>query len=136
VAVKDRVLAALQIGEEAADPRCEMLFEEVAIGSIRPGQLAAHEARHDFAQRRGAILGLIVAFDALDAELREIGSQPRQRALMQEASQVVGRVGKEFAAREADEQVEEFAFDLLDRNLLSAFGKADMRNAERRCVTA
>ena len=62
---------------------------------------------------RSVILRLRIVLRALNSERREIVAQPRQRTLMQEASQVVGGIGQHFAAPDADEQVEIFALDLL-----------------------
>ena len=77
------------------------------------------------------IFRLAVAFDALDAERREVVAQPRQRALVQEAGEIVRAVGQQLAAAEADEQIEEFALDLLDGRVACGFRQRDMRNAER-----
>ena len=100
------------------------------------GKLAADEARHDLAQGRGVILGLAIALDALDAERAEIGAQPRQRALVQEAGQIVRRVGQQLAAAEPDEQVEVFALDALDGGLARGLRQRGMCDAERRRVAA
>ena len=60
------------------------------------------------------ILRLAIAVGALDAERRQILAQPRQRALVQEAGEIIGAVGQQLAAADADEQIEELALDLRD----------------------
>ena len=45
----------------------------------------------------------------------QILAQPRQRAFVQEAGDVIGAVGQQFAAADADEQIEKFALDLARR---------------------
>ena len=59
------------------------------------------------------ILGLRLAFGALDAEPREILAQPRQRPLVQEAGEIVRAVGQQLAAPEPDEEIEILALDAL-----------------------
>ena len=65
------------------------------------------------------ILRLDLALGALDAERAEIVAQPRQRPLVQEAGEIIGAVGQQFAAAEPDEEVEVFALDALDASLRS-----------------
>ena len=66
----------------------------------------------------------------------EIGAQPRQRALVQEAGEIVRAVGQQFAAAEPDEQVEVLALDALDRGFACGLRERGMRDAERRRVAA
>ena len=82
------------------------------------------------------ILGLAVAFGALDAERRQIAAQPRQRTLVQEAGEIVRAVGQQFAAAEPDEQVEVLALDALDRGFARGLRERGMRDAERRRIAA
>ena len=78
------------------------------------------------------IFRLDVAFGALDAERREIVAQPRQRALVQEAGEIVRAVGQQFAAAEPDEEIEIFALDALDAGFAGGLRERGMRHAERR----
>jgi len=87
--IQVRRFGALQIGEKASDPGSEMFFEYLLVGAFGRRELAVHDTRHDFAQRRGMILGLDIAFRAFDAKRCEIGAQPRQRTLVQETSEIV-----------------------------------------------
>ena len=80
-----------------------MFFEQLAIGAFGRGKFSADDRRHDLAQRRGVIFRLGISFDALDAELRKVFAQARQRTLVQEAGEIVGGVGQQFAASDADE---------------------------------
>ena len=109
-----------------------MFLEQSAVGCRPAPGTAAGEARHDLAQDRGVIFRFGIALGALDAEAGEILAQPRQRALVQEAGEIVGAVGHQFAAADADEQIEEFALDRVGVGAGGRFGEADMRDAERR----
>src|SRR5690349_4147969 len=100
---------ALQIGEEAADPGREMLVEQFAIGAGRRRKLSADDAGHDLAQDRRMVLRLAVAVGARDAEPAQILAQPRERPFLQEAGEIIGAIGQQLAAPDADEQVEELA---------------------------
>ena len=55
------------------------------------------------------VLRLRDTLGAFEAEPREVAAQLGQRPFMQEAGQVVGGEGQQFAAPEADEQVVELA---------------------------
>ena len=66
----------------------------------------------------------------------KILAQPRQRALVQEAGDVIGAVRHQFAAADADEQIEEFALDLAGVGIAGRVGEADMGDAERRRIAA
>ena len=66
----------------------------------------------------------------------EIVAQPRQRPLMQEAGEIVGTVGHQLAAADADEQIEKFALDPRRVGAVGRFRETDMRHAERRRIAA
>ena len=66
------------------------------------------------------IFRFVLLLDAFDAERGEILTQPRQRPLVQEAGDIIGAVGHQFAAADADEEIEEFALDLLASALPAA----------------
>ena len=70
--------------------------------------VAAGKPGHDLAKDRGVVLGLGLSVGLLDAQTLEVAAQPRQRALVEKAGQVVGRVGEQLAAAEPDEKVEVF----------------------------
>ena len=76
--------------------------------------------------------GSRVPVGALDAQRREVLADAGQRPLVQEAGQVVGGVGQQLAAADADEQVEIFAARGSLAGRLRGVGEIDMREAERR----
>ena len=114
-----------------------MCFSKIC-SSLPAGALRRRrsQTRHDLAQDGGVILRLDLAFGALDAEHRQIVAQPRQRALVQKAGEIVGAVRQQLAAAEPDEQIEEFALDTLDRHRTGRFRQRRMRDAERADVAA
>ena len=57
------------------------------------------------------ILRLRHAVGARNADARQILAQARQRPLVQEAGEIIGGVGQQLAAPDADEEIEEFALD-------------------------
>ena len=67
------------------------------------------QARHDFAENGDVILGLARAIGPCDADYGHVIPDRSEWALLQEAGQVVGRVGKKFGAPDADEEIEIFA---------------------------
>ena len=100
------------------------LFGEVSL------EVAAREAGHDLKQDRDVIFRLPRGARALDPERIEIFAHPRQRALVKKAGQIIGGIGKQFAAAEPDEQIEEF---LADGAIIGRRGcrrEFDMRHAE------
>src|SRR5712671_6866772 len=131
-AIKIGGLGPLQIGKETPDPGRQMLLENLLVGALWRRQAATENARHDLAQRRGVIFRLGVVLGAFDSERAEIGAQPRQRTLVQEAGEIVGSVGQQFAAAESDEQVEILALDPLDGGLAGGLCERCMRDTERR----
>ena len=66
----------------------------------------------------------------------EILAQARQRALVQEAGDVVGAVRHQLAAADADEQIEKFALDLGSVGTAGRVGETDMGDAQRRRIAA
>ena len=67
---------------------------------------------------------------ALDSELIQIFAHPRQRSLVKKSGQIVGGIGQQFAAAEADEQIEEFLADGAIICCRGSGGEFDMRHAE------
>ena len=67
---------------------------------------------------------------ALDPERIQILAHPRQRALVQEAGQIIGGIGQQFAAAEPDEQIEEFLADGAIVGCRGGGSEFDMRHAE------
>ena len=82
------------------------------------------------------IFGLGLSFGLLDAEALEIAAQPRQRTLVEEARQIVGRVGQQLAAAEADEEIEILAPDALGIGPRGGFAERRMCDAERAWIAA
>ena len=66
----------------------------------------------------------------------EVVAQPRQRALLQEAGEIIGAVGQQLAAADADEQIEELALDLFAVGLRRGVRQRDMGKAERARIAA
>ena len=77
------------------------------------------------------VLGLALRLDALDAEPAEVLAHPGERALVQEAGEVVGAVGQELAPRDADEEIEELPRDRLRARRGGSLRERDMGEAER-----
>ena len=67
---------------------------------------------------------------ALDPERIQILAHPRQRPLVKKAGQIVGGIGKQFAASEPDEQIEELLADGAVVGRRGGGRKFDMRHAE------
>ena len=82
------------------------------------------------------ILGLVLPLGAFDAERGKILAQPRQRPLVEEAGEIIGAVGQQLAAPDADEQIEKFALDLLGVGRARGLRQSGVRHAERRRVAA
>ncbi len=112
-----------------------MPFKKLPIRSRRHSEASACEARHDVAQDGGVILRLAVPFRALDAEPRETLAQPRQRALIKEACQVIRRVRQKLTSSDTNEQIEKLPLDALNARGGSAFRERGMRKAEWRWIT-
>src|SRR5262249_34024422 len=70
-----RGLGLSKIGEEAPNPRSEMLLEKAASGTGGSREAAAPKPRHDLAQDRRVILGLRLARRAFEPELAQMRAQ-------------------------------------------------------------
>ena len=88
-----------------------MPFEETLLFGEVGLEVAAREAGHHLEQNRDVIFRFPRGAGALDSEPIEVFTDARQRALVQEAGEVIGGIGKQVAAAEPDEQVEEFLAD-------------------------
>ena len=60
----------------------------------------------------------------------QILAHPRQRTLVKKAGQIVGGIGQQFAAAEADEEIEELLAHGAIVGRRSCGGEFDMRHAE------
>ena len=80
--------------------------------------------------------GSAMGFGARDAEPRHVGAQPRQRALIEEAGEIVGAVRQQFAATDADEQFKKLALDPLRTGGGRRIGEREMREPERTGIAA
>src|SRR5258708_5094482 len=114
VPVEVRSIGPFQIGEKAPDPGLKVLLEQFALGALGSAKAPARQPGHDLAQNRRVILGLRLAGGSLDGELFKMRAQPRERSLVQEAGEIVRRVGQKLPAAEPDEEVEIFALQALD----------------------
>src|SRR6185312_16505418 len=86
-----------------------MPFEKTRLFGELSLEVVAREASHDLEQDRCVIFRLARGARALDPEPAQILAHPRQRTLMKKAGQIVGGIGQQFAAPEADEEIEELA---------------------------
>src|SRR4051812_45183733 len=76
-------------------------------------EFAAREPGHDFEQNRDVIFRLPRRARALDAEPIQIFADARQWAFMKKAGEIIRRIGKQLAAAEPDEQIEELLADAI-----------------------
>jgi hypothetical protein len=113
-----------------------VFLEQPPVGAGGDLELSAGNAGHDFAQDGGMIFGFVLTLGALDAERGQILAQSRQRALVQEAGDVLGAVGHQFAAADANEQIEKFALDFAGVSAASSISQREMSEAERRRIAA
>src|SRR5262249_29662420 len=93
--VEIRGLGLFKTGEEAPDPRREMLLEQLAIGTGGGGEAPTRKPRHDLAQDRRVVLGLRLARRPFQPQLAEMRAQTRQRAPLQGAGGVIKSVKQE-----------------------------------------
>src|SRR5918994_4809525 len=106
-AIEPRRLRHFQIGEHPHRPRLEMPFEKTRLFGELSLEVVACEASHDLEQDSDVIFRFPRASGALDPEPAQILAHPRQRTLVKKAGQIVGGIGQQFAAAEADEKIEE-----------------------------
>jgi hypothetical protein len=88
------------------------------------------EARHHVEQHGDVILGLAMAVGRGDAERAQVVAHASQGPLVEEAGQIIGGVGQQFAASHADEKVEELALDLVAGRESGGLRERAMRTAE------
>ena len=74
------------------------------------------------------------AVRARDAEARQVLAQTSERPLVQEAGEIVGRVGQKLAASDADEKVEVFTLEVRSVRIFCGFGQFAVGSAERRFI--
>src|SRR5882757_8855446 len=111
-----------------------MLREEITIGTVGTGNCAADQARHHLTKSCNVILGLGL-IHPLDTEKLEGLAQFHERATVQRAGQILGRVGQELALGQSDEQVEILTGSACFAGSARSLGERRMRHAERSCVT-
>src|SRR5262249_43437969 len=124
-------LGALQIREEPADPGREMPLEQLAIRTGGGRKISADEPPPALAPDPGAVLPLVVAVDALEAEPRKVLAQARERPFLQETREIVRAVRQQLAAADADEEIEELALGPFDAGGRGRLGERRVRKAER-----
>src|SRR5260221_9982752 len=66
----------------------------------------------------------------------QILAQARQWTLVEKAGQIIRTVGQEFAAPDADEEIEKLTRDLFGARPVRGLRQCGMRNTERRCIAA
>src|SRR4051812_49298581 len=107
-----------------------MPLEELRLLAEVRFEVTAREAGHDLEQDSDIILGLARRAGALDPEPLQIFAHPRQRPLVQKTGQIIGGIGQQLAATEANEKSEEF---LADSAIVRGSGSGcefEMRHAE------
>ena len=82
------------------------------------------------------ILRLVIAFDPLNTDHREIIPQTCERTLVEKAGEIVRGVRQKLAAPEPDEEIEILALDARQVRSRGGFGERDMRDAERAGIAA
>ena len=126
-------MACLKIGKEARHPRCGVPLENVSVHSgstIGPRR----QPRHDLAQDRDMVLGLGLRPGPLDADALQICAQTSERSFVEKAGEVIGCLGQQLAAADADEEIEELPLDLLSIGARRRCPKLCVRKAERRRI--
>jgi len=126
-------LRRLEVGKEPTGPGLQMALEEAALRRGVVAEPLQRQPRHDLAEDRDVILRFADAFAALDAEPHQILAQPRERAFMKKASEIIGRVGQQLATPETDEQGKMLALDGRDIGLRRP-REVKMRHAEHRRI--
>src|SRR5258705_3360802 len=134
--VKAGRLRALEIEKKTPDPGSEMLFKELTISAGRRGDVAADKARHDFAENRGVILRFRTPGRFFDAEMPKGIAQPRQRASVDGARQIVGRIRLQQATSEPDIQIEVLPLHAFLIHARRRLTERCMRQSERASVAA
>src|SRR5581483_11183886 len=91
---------------------------------------------HDLEQNADVVFRLVHVLGALDAERGQVRAQARERPLVQEAGQVVRGVRQQLAAADADKNVEELEFDILELDAVGRIREFRMQKPERTRVGA
>src|SRR5258708_16312208 len=83
-----------------------MNCKEFTIGAGRTRDIAADKTCHDFTDNCDVILGLRMPCRCFNAELLESFAQPRKRASVERARQIVRSIRQEHALTEPGKQIE------------------------------
>lgn len=129
-----RALGALDILEEAPDPRLQVLLEQLLFRLCANAESAVRNAGHDLAQDRGVIFGFRMPLGASNTKRFEISAQARKRPLVQEAGQIIRTVRQQLAAPEPDKKIEELSPGVGRVSLRCGSRERRMRNPERRRI--
>jgi hypothetical protein len=82
-------LSTFEISEKTPYPGRHMAFEYCAARLFGTRQVTVGKTSHDLAQDRDMVLRLGDAFGARNADASEVFTQTRERAFVQETSQIV-----------------------------------------------
>ncbi len=93
--------------------------------------MTGNDAAHHLAQHGDMILRLGNALCSLYAERGQIFPHLGERALMQETGKIVGGIGQQLAAADADEKAEELVSHLLRCSAAGRDAEPDMGHAQR-----
>src|SRR5712664_1134528 len=126
----------LQIDKEAPYPARQMLFKELAIGAGRHREIATDQTCHDFRENGDVILRLRMPVVPFNAEMLKGFAQPRQRASVERARQIMRCIRQQRALPEPGEQIK----ILTRRACLIGSGRGlreiRMCGSEQACVAA
>ena len=112
-----------------------MFLEELLLDSIGYGEPTTDDPGHDLAKRGCVVLRLRLSFDTFDAVRAKILAQSSQRPFVKKTGEIVGSVGKQFAAPNSDEKGEVLACDPLYVRAAGCLRKSHMREAKRGRIT-
>src|SRR5947209_2747927 len=124
----------LEIAEKARGPRLEVALEKALFRCEIGFEIAPRHSGHDLAEDRYVILRLRDVIGAGDADRRHVLADLRERALLQKAGQIVGRIRQEFAAADADEEIEIFAGYRIRVDIRRRLGERGMSPTELRRI--
>ena len=134
--VKFRLFKPLEISKKATDPRGKVFLKEPFLRVGCRGKASAGHTSHYFAKDGGVIFRFVLLFGPDDSERAQIVAQPRQRAFVQKAGEIVGAVGQQFASADTDEQFEKLAPKEFGVGFLRSLRQGRVRGSELRRIAA
>ena len=80
------------------------------------------------------VLGLGLSLGPFDADALQICAQAGERPFVEKAGEVIGCIGQQLAAADADEEIEELPLDLVSIGPRGRCPKLGVRKAKRGCI--